>query len=228
MSPYRVALYWTPPEGQPLTELAARWLGRDARGRWVPPLKLGLEEAAWEAITDAPRRYGFHATLKAPFRPAAGVGLPEIERATEALAQSLSPVPLDLAVQSLGSFLALCPINPPDALSALAGRCVEALDPLRAPLTEAEIAKRGPNLSPRQADYLRRWGYPYVFNEFRLHLTLTGSLPEPARADALTRLSNAFTPHLGTPQTLSDLSLFLEAEAGAPLTLHRSFPLVQV
>lgn len=228
MSPYRVALYWTPPEGQPLTELAARWLGRDARGRWVPPLRLGLEEKLWEATTEAPRRYGFHATLKAPFRPADGVSLETIERATESLAQKLTAVPLDLTVQSLGSFLALCPVDPPEALATLAARCVEALDAFRAPLTEAEIAKRGPNLSVRQAEHLRRWGYPYVFEDFRLHLTLTGSLPEPARADAFTRLNNAFTPHLGAPQRISDLSLFLEAEAGAPLTLHRSFPLAGV
>jgi hypothetical protein len=225
MSPYRVALYWTPPEGQPFTELAARWLGRDARGRWVPPLKLGLEETAWEAITDAPRRYGFHATLKAPFRPAAGAGLPDIERATEILAQSLSAVPLDLAVQSLGSFLALCPINPSDALAAFAGRCVEALEPLRAPLTEAEIAKRGPNLSPRQADYLRRWGYPYVFDEFRLHLTLTGPLPEPVRADALTRLRPAFDPLVPKGLPLADLCLFVEPAPGDPLVLYRRYPI---
>lgn len=225
MSPYRVALYWTPPEGQPLTELAARWLGRDARGRWVPPLKLGLEEKAWDAVTEAPRRYGFHATLKAPFRPADGVGLTEIEAATEKLARRLSPVPLDLAVQSLGRFLALCPINPPEALASLAGQCVEALEPLRAPLTDAEIAKRGPNLSPRQADYLRRWGYPYVFDEFRLHLTLTGPLPEPARADALLRLRPAFEALVPKGLPLADLCLFIEPAPGDPLVLYRRIEL---
>ncbi len=225
MNPYRVALYWTPPEDQPLTELAARWLGRDARGRWVPPLRLGLEEKAWEAVTEAPRRYGFHATLKAPFRLAEGVDLPDIERATEALAQQLVAVPLDLAVQSLGSFLALCPINPPDALSALAGRCVEALDRFRAPLTEAEIAKRGPGLSARQQDYLQRWGYPYVFDEFRLHLTLTGSLPEPARADALVRLRPAFEALVPKGLPLADLCLFIEPAAGDPLVLYRHYPI---
>jgi hypothetical protein len=223
MNPYRVALYWTPPEGQPLTEFAARWLGRDARGRWVPPLRLGLDEATWETIINAPRRYGFHATLKAPFRLADGADLPEIERAAESLAQTLPAVPLDLAVQNLGSFLALCPINPPEALATLAGRCVEALDRFRAPLTAAEIAKRSPGLSPRQKDYLQRWGYPYVFDEFRLHLTLTGSLPEPARTDALVRLRPAFDALVPKGLPLADLCLFIEPAPGDPLVLYRRY-----
>lgn len=225
MTPHRVALYWTPPDESPLSEFAARWLGRDTLGRWVPPLRLGFDPAAWEAMTDAPRRYGFHATLKAPFRLADSASLEAVEQAAEALARTLAPLSLSLTVDALGSFLALRPVDASDALTALAGRCVEALDRFRAPLTAAEIAKRGPNLSPRQQDYLERWGYPYVFDDFRLHLTLTGALAEPARTEALTRLRAAVTPLLPPTLPLTDLCLFVEPQAGEPLVLYRRIAL---
>lgn len=227
MTPHRVALYWTPPDESPLSEFAARWLGRDTLGRWVPPLRLGFDPAAWEAMTEAPRRYGFHATLKAPFRLAEGVGLPEIEQATDALAKELTAPSLRLAIQNIGSFLALCPINPPNVLATLAGRCVEVLEPFRAQLTPEEVAKRGPKLSPRQNEYLHQWGYPYVFEEFRLHLTLTGSLSEPARSDALERLHHAITPLLTREVRLADLCLFVEPSVNSPLILYRRYPIIR-
>ena len=31
------------------------------------PADLDIDEADWRALTEEPRRYGFHATLKAPF-----------------------------------------------------------------------------------------------------------------------------------------------------------------
>lgn len=225
MTPHRVALYWTPPDDSPLAEFAARWLGRDTLGRWVPPLRLGFDPATWETMTEAPRRYGFHATLKAPFRLAENASLEAVERAAEALARQLSPLSLTLTVDALGAFLALRPIDPPDALAALAGRCVEALDRFRAPLTAAEIAKRGPNLSPRQQEYLRRWGYPYVFDDFRLHLTLTGPLAEPTRADVLAHLRAALTPLLPPTVLLADLCLFIEPKPEEPLVLYRRIAL---
>src|SRR5262249_2220033 len=60
------------------------------------------------------------------------------------------------------------------------------------PLTDADRARRNPaRLTPRQRDYLERWGYPYVMEEFRFHMTLTGRL-EANRASPLDMLREGF------------------------------------
>ena len=47
-------------------------------------------------------------------------------------------------------------------------------------------------LTPRQAQNLAHYGYPYVLDDFRFHMTLTGSLPEAKHADMVTRLAAEF------------------------------------
>ncbi len=47
-------------------------------------------------------------------------------------------------------------------------------------------------MSARQQDYLHRYGYPYVREEFRFHMTLTGPLEEPALGHAANALAEAF------------------------------------
>src|SRR5262249_55850996 len=69
---------------------------------------------------------------------------------------------------------------------------VRDFDGFRAPLTDADRARRHPSrLTPRQRDYLERWGYPYVMEEFRFHMTLTGRL-DPARSSPLEMLRERF------------------------------------
>src|SRR5690606_21547575 len=66
----RYAVYFAPAEDSALNRLASRWLGRCAyTGTRYPPTGIGeITPAAQEEITAEPRRYGFHATLKPPFR----------------------------------------------------------------------------------------------------------------------------------------------------------------
>ena len=68
MSFTRYAIYYLPPAGA-LADFGARWLGWDVRrGAAAVQLDLpGLRDA-----TEAPRKYGFHGTLKPPFRLAEG------------------------------------------------------------------------------------------------------------------------------------------------------------
>ena len=216
----RYALYYTPPQGE-FADFGASWLGWDAaRGAAVPqPALPGLDIAA---LTAEPRKYGFHATLKAPFRLAEGARASDLAVAAEALAAQLGPVTLDgLALTRIGPFLALTPDGDPAALNALAAQVVEVLDPFRAPLTEAEIARRNPaRLTPRQRELLDRWGYPYVLDEFQFHMTLTGALDDKA----LDHVTAALAPRLDAiprPFTLDAISLMGEDASGRVHLIRR-------
>ncbi|MEN9060138.1 DUF1045 domain-containing protein [Ponticoccus litoralis] len=173
MSYARFAVYYLPPEGA-LSSFGARWLGWDVlTGRAAPH----WPEPGLEAVTQTPRKYGFHATLKPPFRLAEGQTPEALDKAVAAMAARCAPAPAEgLEVARLGSFLALVPQGDTAQIARIAATCVEALDEFRAPATEAELARRrAARLTPEQEALLSRWGYPYVMQAFRFHMTLTGS-----------------------------------------------------
>ncbi|WBU54822.1 DUF1045 domain-containing protein [Paracoccus sp. SCSIO 75233] len=209
----RYAIYYTPPEGG-FADFGASWLGWDVISgcEVAHPDVLVLDV---EKITRTPRKYGFHATLKPPFRLADGHGEAELRDAAAALAEVLRPVTLPgLSLNRIGSFLALTPDGDMADLNRLAAQIVESLDPLRAPLNEAEIARRNPDaLTERQRDYLRGWGYPYVKDEFRFHMTLSGSLDEPI-IEATRSVLEPMLDVVPRPFVLDAISLMGEGEDG--------------
>lgn len=218
----RYAIYAAPGPG-PLATAAAQWLGWDpeaSRPVGQPALP-GLPRPLAE-LTAAPRKYGLHGTLKAPFRLAEGCLADDLAEAVGALAHQLAPVAVPLEIAPLGDFLALRPAAPVPALAALAAEVVTRLDPYRAPLSAAELARRHPEtLSPRQRALLDRFGYPYVQDEFRFHMTLTGPLA-PAEIAPVTAAAAGFLgPHLPQPFGLDHLCLFGEDAAGRFHLLHR-------
>ncbi|MGB7269141.1 MAG: DUF1045 domain-containing protein [Albidovulum sp.] len=209
----RYAIFYAPPEGG-FSRAAVSWLGWDAAcGIAVPqPIGTGVDHAA---LTAEPRKYGFHGTLKPPFRLAKGASPAALSNAVAALAANQPPVMAGaLDLRRIGAFLALVPHEPTDAIAALAAKVVETLDPLRAPLNDAEIARRRPEtLTTRQRALLDRYGYPFVMEEFRFHLTLTGRLK--GNDPALTKAAEAwFRPHISGPFQITDICLFGEDEAG--------------
>lgn len=209
----RYAMYWAPSPGA-WEAAAAEWLGwNPATGKVALQPDLQVPLAVW---TEEPRKYGFHGTVKAPFRLAEGWDRDRLSAAIRALCASLAPVLLaGLSLRRIGSFLALTPDGDAAGLQALAAEVVAGLDAARAPLTEAEVQKRRPErLSVDQRDLLDRWGYPYVMGEFRFHLSVSGSLA-PADLDRLHPLAEAyFAPHLPRPLDIAELCLFGEAEDG--------------
>lgn len=219
----RYAIYYAPPEGAFATR-AAGWLGWDAaRGQAVAQPDLGLPAAD---MTTEPRRYGFHGTIKAPFRLASGQDVAGLRAALARLAAELAPVSLPgLQLSRHDGFLALTPEGDATALRDLAARVVTGLDAFRAPLTDAEIARRRPErLTPRQRALLDRYGYPFVLEEFRFHLTLTNRL-DPDLADrAEARLRAHFAPVLPRPFLFDALCLFGEPAEG-PFRLLERFAL---
>lgn len=210
----RYAVYYTPTGG--LARFGAAWLGWDAEaGQAVEqPVVAGLDMAA---LTEAPRRYGFHATMKAPFRLADGRDAAGLAEALARFCAAQAPFALagGLRLARLGGFLALIPSQDSAPLSALEAALVRDLDPFRAPLTAAERARRHPErLSPQGREALDRWGYPHVMAAFRFHMTLTGDL-DPATAD---RAEAALRPRLadliGGDQPIDALSLMGEEAEG--------------
>lgn len=167
-------------------------------------------------LTRDPRKYGFHGTLKAPFRLREGIEPVMLEAEVGKLARRQSPVTLPgLVLVRLGGFLALVPAGADLRLMNLAFAAVTALDGCRAPLTAAEIARRRPDrLTARQRALLDQWGYPYVDEEFRFHLTLSDRLDE-AEGAALARVATDFLADaLPRPLVIGDLCLFGEDAAG--------------
>lgn len=189
----RYAVYFVPAANSALYRFGASVLGYDCYlGKEIPLIE-GAPEL-WGDFVQEPQKYGFHGTLKAPFRLTEGQTEHDLLRALRNFSPSQQPVPrCALELRELGSFIALTPKNPPGALGRLAQACVEEFDRFRAPMNEKERARRlASKLTPRQIEYLDRWGYPYVFEEFRFHLTLTGSLESEARSRAFGFLCEKF------------------------------------
>ncbi|QYK43589.1 MAG: DUF1045 domain-containing protein [Paracoccaceae bacterium] len=226
MGGYRRYAIYAAPDG-PLGAFGAAWLGWDLGDGTEPaaPVVPGLPMPR-EAVVATPRKYGFHGTIKPPFRLAAGVAPEDLDTAAAALSAGLAAVALPgLRLQRLGGFLALVPDGDQASLSALAARAVEALDPFRAPADAAEIARRNPDrLTERQRALLDRWGYPYVMEEFQFHLTLSGNLPGDQADAVLAALAPAIAPVLPRPFTLDSLALCGEGADGR-FRLIRRYPL---
>ncbi len=215
----RYAIYFSPAKHSPWWNFGAQWLGRDEcddKALAQPVLtQIGLTDL--NSITAEPRRYGFHATLKAPFHLRDGFSVDDLAQRVQALASRLRPVSLGpLQLVTLGDFVALTPLTATEELATLAAACVVELDDLRAPLTAEELARRRiEQLSTREQELLRQYGYPYVLERFRLHFTLSGPVP---RATALSVMQAVAQPvarlNSSAPLLLDRLCLFVEAAPG--------------
>lgn len=220
----RVAVYYATLPHDPLTEAAAAWLGRDPEGNApVPqPDVAGLPE-----VTAEPRQYGFHATLKPPMRLARRRTWPDLLRATAALAARIPPFDLPpLAVAELHGFLALRETVPCPALQTLADACVEQLDWLRAPLSEAELTRRRKGkLTPEHDALLVRWGYPYVFGAWFFHMTLTRRLTAAERSIYQPAAERHFAAALAERRRVTDICLFTQRMPGDAFVIAERLPL---
>lgn len=211
----RYAIYYTPDVGTALAEFGTDWLGWDsASGESRAHGEFGNGGIA--EATKTPRKYGFHGTIKPPFRLAEGCTAEELAKALATLCAQSAPVVLEgMALARLGRFLALVPVGDVGSLAALAANAVQELDRFRAPATEAELAKRRKSrLSPAQDANLIAWGYPYVLDQFRFHMTLTGALDDTARANVHATLQKPLSNLDLTPYTMTGLTLLGEDSSG--------------
>lgn len=227
---HRVALYFAPAIGSPWWAAGCRWLGRDAASGAILPLQPieGIAPDLHERLIAEPRRYGWHATLKAPFALRAGKTLDNLRLVIGSICAQHHCFELPpLRVGRLGRFLALRPSEPSPAVEALAAACVQALHPYAQAPSPAQLAsRRQPCLSPRQAELLETWGYPYVLDQYRFHLTLSSPLDDlpHATADALTRVAERHFEPLPACR-VEHLSVFIEPGHGTDFMLADQVPL---
>lgn len=224
LAPYRVAIYAAPAPGSHWWERGSEWLGRCAwRRRGLPmPVIGGVDPTTQHALTADPRRYGWHATLKAPMQLSPLANLRGLREALAAIGRDHRPIDLGhLQVARQGTFLVLRPQSSPAALGALAADCVRRLQPLAAPLSPSELARRRrAALTPEEEALMLAWGYPWVLHRFQFHFSLTGSL-SAVPDDVVGRLREAATRQFGTlpPMRLERLSIFAEPTPGADFVL---------
>ncbi len=229
--PERFALYYAPSVTDPLWVRAAQWLGRDPAGEATVTAEIpGVDAARRMEVSKSARRYGFHATIKAP--------MALVEDATQdALADALRDFALDaapveigrLTVASIDGFVALVPEHESEEVTALAAEVVERFDRFRAPLAPVEREKRVRNghLTPRQVELLDRFGYPYVLEEFRFHMTLTDRLVDAERTEIMAAARDWFALTLDKSYMLDRIAIFREPSPRAPFVRLADFPLTE-
>jgi Protein of unknown function (DUF1045) len=196
----RYAIYFVPAADSALYRFGAAVLGYDCyTGNDVGfPESLPMDESAWRDLTGEPRRYGFHATLKAPFHLAKETGESELVEEFQRFSGTIEAVPVfEPVVATLQGFIAIIPTAAGPAIDRLASACVIAFDRFRTPLSAQERGRRVIGLSKRQIGNLDRWGYPFVFDDFRLHLTLTGRLGVDRQSAVLSYLRDRFAAVCG-------------------------------
>lgn len=227
----RYGLYFAPAAGGGLWNAGCIWLGRDPESGVLlqQPGIEGVPPARLAQLTASARRYGFHATVKAPFRLAGGFTERDLLATVAAWCGEQVPVVLPaLQVRRLDRFLALVPHEMTARVTALTMDCVAYVDGLRAPATATELARRrAGGLSARQEVLLLRWGYPHTEEAYRLHLTLSDAL-DGVDEDTIHRLHEAasvhFKRHVAAAQTIAEMAVFREPEPGAALSVLARIP----
>jgi putative phosphonate metabolism protein len=226
----RYAVYFAPDQGSELESICSTILGRDARtGNILKQVDLpGIEPSRLAELTASPRHYGLHGTLKPPFFLAEGMAEADFLASTALLASGMKAFELPpLRLATIGSFLALTPSNPCLELENLARVCVTELDRFRRPPSPGELARRrAGGLTPNQDRLLEQWGYPYVLDEFRFHLTLTGSIPDPEERHRIyLSLAPLLEPFAHQPLPAAAISIFRQPHPDEAFTLMQDFPL---
>lgn len=217
----RFGIYFTPAEDSGLTQAAKQWLGRDI---WSPaccntPFAPGIPESRIFELLQSPRHYGFHATLKPPFRLAGNYREEQILQRLDLFARKCRSFTLPaLQVEVMSGFFCLRPQSDCRELFLLAAEVVQQFDDLRLPPTREELTRRrAAGLSPNQEKMLQTWGYPFVMSEFRFHLTLTAKTAGKDEQEKLWPILHDYFPEkILRDVQLDNLALFVEEDA-APM-----------
>ncbi|WP_305987837.1 DUF1045 domain-containing protein [Roseibium sp. MMSF_3544] len=226
----RYAIYFAAGADDPLMQLGNAWLGRDpfTGSSLRQPDVDGVDASRFQDLTDSPRRYGFHGTLKAPFHLHPDVSEAALLDACKAFADDIAPFEIKgLGVNRLGKFLALTTDQNEPGLAAFAAICVHRFEMFRAPLSEADLERRRrSNLTQKQDAYLTGWGYPYIFDEFRFHMTLSNKLENETEAGKIAAAArDYFSAVTGEPRICNSFALYVEPERNAPFDVHTVFHL---
>jgi hypothetical protein len=226
----RIALYYAPPASSAWWRAGCEWLGRDAEtGRLIEaPLEPSITALGQSvaALTGSPRQYGWHATLVAPFHTAEGVTPQQVLSVAREWASHITPFSAALCPAEMGRFVALRAAQPEDdeAIRRIAASALHAVASLRArPSAEDARRRLASGLSERQQTLLHEWGYPYVLDEYRFHMTLSDALDSASARAAIVSLWQTRAAALGA-LPFHGAALFVQPRPGAPFTLWQRLP----
>lgn len=227
--PPRYAVYFVPAADSELYRFGSAVLQYDCyTGDAVRPLlEFDNQTEEWRKATEEPRRYGFHATLKAPFYLAPSSSEAQLVSAFQSFAAigrmvaTIQPV-----VTMLSGFAAIVPEHASPAVNALAADCTTIFDAFRAPMSPQERARRlASGLNQGQIENLDRWGYPYLFADFRFHMTLTGKIAVERREATVSVLRNVFRRTCGGPIAIDRLALTKQDTSASAFRVLSTVPL---
>ncbi len=224
----RYAIYFAPEHNSPLEDFGRRWLGRNGVPADSPPPEVpGITPQRFFALTEGARRYGFHGTLKPPFELNPRMPVDALFEAVRIFAKSAAPIelpPLELAI--IGKFIALTPIRSSVQLESLAALCVRTFEGFRMPLSKEQMAHYLRNkLTVHQTQMLEHWGYPYVMEEFRFHISVTDRIDNDAeRAAMMTTVQKMTIGVVNKPLIVSDVAVFYQSDREKPMELLQRFP----
>src|SRR5258708_19325091 len=215
----RYAIYYVPAPSSDLDRFGAQLLGYDAFSGEDLPFPDGIAQFAqdWREVTGGRGKYGFHARVKGPLSVAPGRTEADLVAACETFAGTPRPIPaIEPVVGSISGFIAVVPAQPSAGLEQLAADCTREFDCFRAPLTPEDRERRNPSaLTARQRDYLDRWGYPYVMEDFRFHMTLTGRLDSARRETVRRMLRNRLSAIRIKTAAVAGVAPFRHDDAGS-------------
>lgn len=230
MSFIRYAIYWAPPLESDLETFGRRWLLQTSEEETLQSLgeKFALEPGLIRRATESPRRYGLHATIKAPFRLA-----PETNEAalSEALAafcarrRNIRTGPLRL--HRFTHYLALVPESCRAELEWLADECVTHFDRFRAPLDEGDHARRAGHLSPLEQTNFEQFGYPHIFSLFFFHITVAGPLSQGELERVEAAVIPLVAPFCEQDFIVDGLGLYGDPGGGAPFECVARYALLR-
>jgi hypothetical protein len=214
----RFAIYFVPAPETALYRFGAAILGHDCYTgeRVAHPADLALSDTEWEALTREPRTYGFHATLKAPFRLKPVFEQAYLIAEVRQLAAASRSIKIESMVGLIDGFVAIVPHTAAPDVAQLAADCVTALDRFRLPMTPDERRRRlAAGLRAPQIACLDRFGYPYVLDEFRFHMTLTGRIAGERRSAVHALLQDAYARSVGPGPIAIDRLVVLRQDGAA-------------
>lgn len=226
----RIALYYAPTASSAWWRAGCEWLGRDAEtGRSIvtpeEPAIATLGQTV-AALTGSPRRYGWHGTLVAPFHTAEGVTPQQVLSEAREWTSHITRFDAPLSAVEMGRFVALRTTRADDdeSIRRVAASALYALNSLRArPSAEDAERRLASGLTGRQQTLLHEWGYPYVLDEFRFHMTLSDALDSASVRAAIVSLWQTRAETLGA-LPFHGAALFVQPHAGAPFTLWQRLP----
>ncbi len=224
----RYAIYYAPETGSELDLFGKLWLGRNTESdiRFEQPQVRGFDKHELLSMTSSPRHYGFHGTLVPPFRLSANTSKDFLFEHARQLATRLSSFDIHgLMLKKIGRFIALVPTHQ-EEIAKLASTCVRSFHPLRKQPSLLELERRrSKGLTPRQDQLLVRWGYPYVMEEFRFHMTLSNAIPN---SDKLQKLVDGLTslcaPFSNANHPVRELCIFHQQDENSPFQLIDRIP----